>query len=54
MEKKISKDYDSVAYWFSLGYDDIELYSLTTIDAYRKPTAKIVTKDELGKFLKEW
>jgi hypothetical protein len=54
MEKKINKYEDAQAIWFSLGYYDIELYSLTTIDAYRTPTAKIVTKDELDNFLKDW
>ena len=51
---KESKNQDAVAYWFNLGYDDVELYSLTTVDAYRTPTAKIVTKEELDKFLNDW
>lgn len=53
-QRKESKHQDAVAYWFNLGYDDVELYSLTTVDAYRNPTAKIITKEELDKFLEQW
>lgn len=52
--KKLSKFEDAVVYWFDLGYSDVELFSLTTIDTYRTPTAKIVTKEELDKFLEQW
>ena len=54
IENKLSKFEDAVAIWFKLGYDDIEVYSLTTEDAYRTPTAQIVTKEYLDKFLEEW
>ena len=52
--RKLNKDEDAIAYWFKLDYDDVELYSITTVDAYRTPTAKIVTKEELNKFLNDW
>ena len=52
--RKLNKYEDAVAYWHRLDYDDVDLYSLTTVDAYRTPTAKIVTKIELDKFLEEW
>ena len=51
---KTNKHQDATAYYFNLGYDDIELYSVTIVDAYRTPTAKIVTKEELDKFLNDW
>lgn len=54
IEKKTNKHQDAVAFYFSLGYDAIELYSITVVDAYRTPTAKIVTKEELDKFLNDW
>ena len=54
IERKNSKGEDAVAFWFSLGYSEIDLWSLTTVDAYRTPTAKIVTKEELDEFLKGW
>ena len=44
----------NVAVDFGLGYSEIDLWSLTTVDAYRTPTAKIVTKEELDKFLNDW
>ena len=52
--RKLNKDEDATAYYFNLGYDDVELYSVTIVDAYRTPTAKIVTKEELDKFLNDW
>ena len=51
---KLNKDEDAIAYWFKLEYDDVELYSVTIVDAYRNPSAQIVTKEELDKFLKGW
>ena len=54
VNKKLSVLEDAIATWFKLGYDDIEVYSLTTEDAYRTPTAQIVTKEYLDKFLEEW
>ena len=54
IEKQLGRFEDSIAYWFNLGYSDIDLYSLTTIDAYRTPTAKILTKEALEDFLKTW
>ncbi len=54
IEKKTNKHQDAVAFYFGLGYSEIDLWSLTTVDAYRTPTAKIVTKEELDKFLNDW
>lgn len=54
MNRQISKYEDAVAIYFKLDYDDVELYSLTIEDAYRTPTAEIVTKDKLEEFLKDW
>ena len=57
IQNKTNKHQDATAYYFNLGYDDyndIELYSLTIVDAYRTPTAKIVTKEGLDKFLNDW
>lgn len=45
---------DSVAIYFKLGYDDVELYSVTVEDAYRTPTTEIMSKEQLNKFLKEF
>lgn len=53
-EQKINRFEDAMAFWFHLGYSEIDLYSLTTVDAYRTPTVKIITKVELDNFLKEW
>ena len=53
IQRKTNKHQDATAYCFNLGYDDIELYSITVVDAYRTPTAKIVTKEELDKFLND-
>lgn len=53
-EKKISKFEDAMAFWFHLGYSETDLYSLTTVDAYRTPTAQILTQEQLDKFLEEW
>ena len=52
--RKLNKDEDAIAYWFKLDYDDVELYSITTVDAYRTPTAQILNKEELDKFLNDW
>ena len=52
--RKLNKDEDAIAFYFGLGYSEIDLWSLTTVDAYRTPTAKIVTKEELDKFLNDW
>ena len=52
--KKLNKFEDAQALWFKLSYNDIELYSLTIEDAYRTPTAQIMSKEELDKFLKQW
>ena len=54
IERKTNKEQDAVAFYFSLGYSEIDLWSLTIVDAYRTPTAEIVTKQELDNFLKEW
>lgn len=54
VNKVLGKYGDAVAIYFKLDYDDVELYSLTIEDAYRTPMAKIVSKDELEKFLKDW
>jgi len=53
-KRKISKYKDSVAFYFDLGYSDIDMWSLTIVDAYRTPTAQIVTKEYLDNFLKSW
>ena len=52
--RKLNKYEDAVAYWFKLDYDDVELYSITIVDAYRTPTAQIMDKKELDKFLNDW
>ena len=52
--RKLNKYEDAIAYWFKLDYDDVELYSVTIIDAYRTPTAQIMDKKELDKFLNDW
>lgn len=52
--RKLSKYEDAVTYWHRLDYDDVDLYSLTTVDAYRTPTAQILTQEQLDKFLEEW
>ena len=52
--RKLNKDEDAIAYWFKLDYDDVELYSVTIVDAYRNPSAQIMDKKELDKFLKDW
>ena len=52
--RKLNKDEDAVAYWFKLDYDDVELYSVTIVDAYRNPSAQIMDKKELDKFLNDW
>ena len=52
--RKLNKDEDAIAYWFKLDYDDVELYSVTIIDAYRNPSAQIMDKKELDKFLNIW
>lgn len=52
--RKLNKDEDAIAYWFKLEYDDVELYSVTIIDAYRNPSAQIMDKKELDKFLNIW
>lgn len=52
--RKLNKCEDAVAYWHRLDYDDVDLYSVTTVDAYRTPTAKILNKEELDKFLNDW
>ena len=52
--RKLNKDEDAIAYWFKLDYDDVELYSVTIVDAYRNPSAQIMDKKELDKFLKGW
>lgn len=49
--KRLGKFEDSVAIWFKLDYEDVELYSLTVEDAYRTPYSKIVSKVELDSFL---
>jgi hypothetical protein len=54
LQRKVNKYEDTEAVWFDLGYDDIKLYSLTTIDAYRNPTARVITQEELDEFLKYW
>lgn len=54
IQNKTNKHQDATAYYFNLGYDDIELYSLTIVDAYRTPTAKVMIKWELDKFLNDW
>ena len=54
LQRKVNTHQDSEAIWFDLGYDDIKLYSLTTVDAYRTPNAMVVTQEELDKFLKKW
>jgi hypothetical protein len=54
MHKKENKSGDAVAIYFDLEYSDISLYSLTIVDAYRTPTAKIITKEGLENFLKNW
>ena len=51
---KLNKDEDAIAYWFKLEYDDVELYSVTIVDAYRSPSAQIMDKKELDKFLNIW
>ena len=45
--RKLSKYEDAVTYWHRLDYDDVDLYSLTTVDAYRTPTAQILTQEQL-------
>ena len=52
--RKLNKDEDAIAYWFKLDYDDVELYSVTIVDAYRNPSAQIMDKKELDKFLNDW
>lgn len=52
--RKLNKYEDAVAYWHRLDYDDVDLYSVTTVDAYRTPTAQILNKEELDKFLNDW
>lgn len=52
--RKLNKYEDAIAYWHRLDYDDVDLYSMTIVDAYRTPTAKILNKEELDKFLKDW
>jgi hypothetical protein len=52
--RKLNKDEDATAYWFKLDYDDVELYSVTIVDAYRNPSAQIMDKKELDKFLNIW
>lgn len=52
--RKLNKYEDAVAYWHRLDYDDVDLYSMTIVDAYRTPTAKILNKEELDKFLNDW
>ena len=52
--RKLNKDEDATAYYFNLGYDDVELYSITIVDAYRNPSAQIMDKKELDEFLKNW
>lgn len=53
--QKVESHYGySVAIYFKLGYDDIELYSVTVEDAYRTPTAEIMNKEQLNKFLREF
>ena len=52
--RKLNKDEDAIAYWFKLEYDDVELYSVTIVDAYRNPSAQIMDKKELDKFLNIW
>ena len=52
--RKLNKYEDAVAYWFKLDYDDVELYSVTIVDAYRNPSAQIMDKKELDKFLNIW
>ena len=52
--RKLNKDEDAIAYWFKLDYDDVELYSITIVDAYRNPSAQIMDKKELDKFLNDW
>ena len=54
VNKKLNIFEDAVAIWFKLGYADVEVYSLTTEDAYRTPTAQIVTKEGLNEFLEKW
>ncbi len=54
LKRKVNKYEDTEAIWFDLGYDDIKLYSLTTVDAYRNPTARVITQEELDEFLKYW
>lgn len=53
--QKVKSHYeDSVAIYFKLDYNDVELYSVTVEDAYRTPAVKIMSKEQLGKFLKEF
>lgn len=47
VNKVLGKYEDAVAIYFKLDYEDVELYSLTIEDAYRTPTAEIVSKDKL-------
>jgi len=54
IDKKLNKFEDAISLWFKLDYDDVELYSLTIEDAYRTPTAQIMSKEELDTFLKQW
>ena len=54
IQSKTNKHQDATAYYFNLGYDDIELYSVTIVDAYRNPSAQIMDKKELDKFLNIW
>jgi hypothetical protein len=54
IERKEGKFRDAVVIYFDLEYSDISLYSLTIIDAYRTPSAKIITEEELESFLKDW
>lgn len=53
--QKVKSHYeDSVAIYFKLDYDDVELYSVTVVDAYRTPTAEIMSKEQLDKCLREF
>lgn len=54
IERIMSKYEDSVAIYFRLNYDDIELYSVTVEDAYRTPTVEIMSKEELDVFIKNF
>lgn len=54
IEKTLNKFEDAIAIYFKLSYNDISLYSLTIEDAYRDPSARIISEEDLKEFLKTW